>query len=127
MGEWVHPKDANSMATSGLSYRNDLVDTGRAISVLFGISEVRKLLYTFKFLNGLSFCPPVFFTPRDSPISNSRSFHSKCLAQPFAKTDSFYNSFFVSSTKLWNSLPSDIAHIDSISTFKSSLKSLFLL
>ena len=61
MGEWVHPKDANSMATSGLSYRNDLVDTGRAISVLFGISEVRKLLYTFKFLNGLSFCPPVFF------------------------------------------------------------------
>ena len=37
-GGWVHPKGANSMATSGLVLRSDLVGTGRAISVLFGIS-----------------------------------------------------------------------------------------
>jgi len=36
--------------------------------------QYHKLLYTFKFLNGLSFCPPVFLPPRDSPISNLRSF-----------------------------------------------------
>jgi len=30
------------MATSGLISRNDLVGTGRAISVLFGINGVRK-------------------------------------------------------------------------------------
>ena len=47
--------------------------------------QYHKLLYTFKFLNGLSFVHLVFFTPRDSPISNLRSFHTKCLAQPFAK------------------------------------------
>jgi len=29
-GGWVHPKGANSMATSGLISRNDLVGTGRA-------------------------------------------------------------------------------------------------
>ena len=34
----MHPKGANSMAMSGLVSRNDLVGTGRAISVLFGIN-----------------------------------------------------------------------------------------
>ena len=41
-GEWVHPKGANSIATSGFISRNDLVGTGRAISVLFGIMGVRN-------------------------------------------------------------------------------------
>jgi len=31
-GGWVHLKGADSMATSRLIYRNDLVETGRAIS-----------------------------------------------------------------------------------------------
>ena len=34
----MHPKCANSMATSELVSRNDLVGIGRAISVLFGIN-----------------------------------------------------------------------------------------
>ena len=41
-GGWVHPKGANSMAVSGLVLRSDLVGTGRAISVLFGINGVRN-------------------------------------------------------------------------------------
>ena len=41
-GGWVHPKGANSMAASGLVFRSDLVGTGRAISILFGITEVRN-------------------------------------------------------------------------------------
>jgi len=32
----VHPKGANSMAVPGLVHRNDLVGTGRAISIHFG-------------------------------------------------------------------------------------------
>ena len=35
-------KGANSMAASGLVSRNDLVGTGMAISVLFGINGVRN-------------------------------------------------------------------------------------
>ena len=38
----MYPKGANSMAVSGLVFRSDLVGTGRAISVLFGINGVRN-------------------------------------------------------------------------------------
>ena len=41
-GGWVHPKGANSMAAPGLVFRSNLVGTGRAIAVLFGINGVRK-------------------------------------------------------------------------------------
>ena len=41
-GGWVHPKGANSMAASGLVLKSDLVGSGRAISVLFGINGVRN-------------------------------------------------------------------------------------
>ena len=41
-GGWVHPQGANSMATSGLGWRNALVGTGRPISVLFGIGGLRN-------------------------------------------------------------------------------------
>jgi len=39
---WVHPQGANSMAVSGLISGNDLVGTGRAISVLFGVNGIRN-------------------------------------------------------------------------------------
>ena len=38
-GGWLHPKGANSMAASGLIFRSDLVVTGRAVSILFGICK----------------------------------------------------------------------------------------
>ena len=42
-GRWVGaPEGANSMAASGLIFRSDLVGTGRAISILFGINGVRS-------------------------------------------------------------------------------------
>ena len=41
-GGWMHPKDANSMAVSGLVFRSDLIGTERAISILFGINGVRN-------------------------------------------------------------------------------------
>jgi len=41
-GRWVYPKGANSMAASGLVFGNDLVGTGRAVSIFFGINGVRN-------------------------------------------------------------------------------------
>ena len=38
----MYPKGANSMAASGLVFRGDLVGSGRAISILFGINGVRN-------------------------------------------------------------------------------------
>jgi len=48
-GGWVHPNVANSMALSRFGYRNHLVGTGRAISVLFGasISSIRGLFFSY--------------------------------------------------------------------------------
>ena len=39
-GGWLHPEGANSMAASEVVLRSDLVGTGRAISVIFGINGV---------------------------------------------------------------------------------------
>ena len=38
----MHPDGANSMATSGLIFRSNLVGTGKAISIIFGINGVRN-------------------------------------------------------------------------------------
>ena len=38
----MHPEGANSMATSGLVFRSDLVGTGKAISIIFGLNGVRN-------------------------------------------------------------------------------------
>ena len=48
----MHPKGANSMAASGLVFRSDLVGTGSAISIHFGINGVR---YKQSHLVGLPF------------------------------------------------------------------------
>jgi len=41
-GGWVHPKDANGMATSGLGCRKAMVGTGWAISLLLCMNWLRK-------------------------------------------------------------------------------------
>ena len=79
-----------------------------------------KLVCTYKFLHGYLYCPSDFLNFHPNP--NLRVFHSKHLLQPLAKTVSHYNSFFISTVRLWNSLPRDIVLLDSLSLFKSSLK-----
>ena len=79
-----------------------------------------KLLLTYKFLNGYTFCPSGFFVQHPNP--NSRLFHSKHLVQPFARTETYFHSFFVDSVKLWNSLPNDWVNCSSVLSFKNSIK-----
>ena len=50
----------------------------------------------------------------------------KYLVQPFARTVSFFNSYFVSSVRLWNSLPNEVALCNNISSFKSNVRSIYL-
>ena len=49
-GGWVHPKGTNSVATSGLVSRNDLVGTGRAIFGIIGVRNKRSHLVGPPFL-----------------------------------------------------------------------------
>ena len=50
--------------------------------------------------------------------------HWEPLKETFAKTTSFYNSFLVSSARLWNSLPAHSVLSPNVNSFKSSVKSL---
>ena len=83
-----------------------------------------KVLYAFKFLNGFLYCPPGYFILRSN--ANLRTSHTKQLVQPFAKTCAFFSSYFVSTVKLWNTLPADAVLTESICTFKNCIKSHFL-
>ena len=44
----------------------------------------------------------------------------------YAKTVSFSCSYFISTVKLWNSVPSDIVNCTNLSSFKRALKYLYL-
>ena len=82
-----------------------------------------KLLATFKFVHGFLYCPGGYFLYKHSP--NLRISHTKQLMQPFARCNAFYHSFFVSSVKLWNSLPAELVLCSSIGSFKSKLRLLY--
>ena len=79
-----------------------------------------KFVMYLQILNGYSFCPSGLFTFHHDPNP------SKYLVQPFAKTVSFFNSYFVSSVRLWNSLPNEVVLCNDISSFKSNVKSIYL-
>ena len=82
-----------------------------------------KVLYVYKFLNGYLYCPPGLFVLRSNVTT--RINYPKQLLQPFAKTSAFFNSFFISSTKLWNALPAEAVLNSSISSFKNSVTALY--
>ena len=84
-----------------------------------------KLLYLYKLVNGYVSCPYGFLVFNPNP--NLRVSHEKQLVQPFARTSAFLNSFFISSIRVWNSLPSHIVLCNSISAFKNALKEYYCL
>ena len=83
-----------------------------------------KVLYAFKFLNGYLYCPSGYFILRSN--ANLRVSHSMQLVQPFVKTSAFLNSYFITTVKLWNALPSTFVTTNSIYTFKNLIKSHYL-
>ena len=83
-----------------------------------------KFLMTFKFSNGLLYCPPDLFVFNASP--NTRVFHSSQLVVPFARTAAYFNSFFISTTRMWNNLPANYVHHDSVRQFKRCIQNTFL-
>ena len=82
-----------------------------------------KVLSTYKCLNSYTFCPPGNFSLHANP--NLRVCHCKQLVVPFAKTSAFYNSFFINSAWLRNSLPSHVILCANVSTFKNAVKPFF--
>ena len=83
-----------------------------------------KVLSTYKCLNSYTFCPPGNFSLHTNP--NLHFCHCKQLVVPLAKTSAFYNSFFISSARLWNCLPSHVILCANVSTFKNAVKPFLL-
>ena len=66
-----------------------------------------------------SIIPSSYFQPIHQP--NPRIHHPQSVTVPFARTSLFQNSFFVSSCKLWNSLPSALTSLTTARAFKAAL------
>ena len=115
---------ALQIATKSWSERYSTLTSQFQLPTLSSHRSYHKLLCTYKFLNGYSFCPSGLFTFHHDP--NPRLYHSKYLVQPFAKTVSFFNSYFVSSVRLWNSLPNEVVLCNDVSSFKSNVNSIYL-
>ena len=113
------------IATKSWSEQYSTLTSRFQLPTLSSRRSYHKLPCTYKFLNGYSFCPPDLFTFHHNP--NPRLYHSKYLVQPFAKTVSFFNSYFVSSVILWNSLPNEVVLCNDVSSFKSNVISLLKL
>ena len=112
------------IATKSWSEQYSTLTSRFQLPTLSSHRSYHKLLCTYKFLNGYSFCPSGLFTFHHNP--NPRLYHSKYLVQPFAKTVSYFNSYSVSSVRLWNSLPNEVVLCNDISSFKSNVKSIYL-
>ena len=60
---------------------------------------------------------------RLAPLSTSTRGHNQRFVTPFARTDTYLNSFLPSTIKLWNSLPDSLIELDDINQFKEDLSS----
>jgi len=84
----------------------------------------QKTMVCARIIKGCSIIPPSYFTPHPHP--SRRHHHSFPLFTPFARTTAHQSSFFISFTRIWNSLPDHIICAQSADSFKSRLKVLSL-
>ncbi|MCG8045232.1 MAG: reverse transcriptase domain-containing protein [Candidatus Thiodiazotropha endolucinida] len=89
------------------------------------LSERRKnskLIQFFKILNNEA---PIYIDDILSKFNEHQSTYSlrnQQLKHPIPRTTSYKNSFFLSTTDLWNSLDNDLANATSLYAFKKALK-----
>ena len=77
-----------------------------------------KLIMFYKILHGI-----VDTTIILTPLSTSTRGHSQRFVTPFARTDTYLNSF-IPSTNLWNSLPDSLVNLDDINKLYPYISSL---
>ena len=84
----------------------------------------QKAMVCTRIIKGCSIISPSYFIPHPHP--SRRHHHSFPLITPFARTIAHQSSFFISCTRIWNSLPDHIICAQSADSFKSRLKVLSL-
>ena len=81
-----------------------------------------KIILFFKISQDIShtLSPPLKIATRTRPLRSQSKFDFKV---PFCRTQTFYQSFFPTSIRLWNSLPNTVKSSHSISLLKSHITS----
>ena len=82
-----------------------------------------KQCQLFSMLNGISFCvsPPTTRIVAAPASVRTQSVVASSLVQPFARTELFFNSFYPSAIRFWNSLPHEITKCETLQAFKRVL------
>ena len=70
----------------------------------------------YKIVNDLVYVPITL-----APLSTTTRGHNQCYVTPFARTDTYLNSFLSSTIKLWNSIPDSLIELNDINQFKEDL------
>ena len=79
-----------------------------------------RLTYAFNLLKGNYLMPSPSLIELKYFKHNSRS-HNSMLKIPFAKSSSYFHSFFCDALRLWNNLPTDIVSATDTDKFKELL------
>ena len=115
-------RSAARFVTDDFPYRSSV--TNMFIQLKWPLLEQRrnflKLIMFYKILYGI-----VDTTITLTPLSTSTRGHSQRFVTAFAGTDTYSNSFILSTINLWNSLPDSLVNLDDINQFKEAL-SLYL-
>ena len=85
----------------------------------------QKAMVCARIVKGCSIIPPSVYTPHPHP--SGRLHRSFPLVTPHARTPAHQSSFFINSTRIWNSLPNHVICAPSSFSFKYRLKSLSML
>ena len=88
--------------------------------------KYNKAAFTYKAINNMT---PDYITELLTPMSqthslNLRSGETGALYVPFSRTALYLGSFSCSAPKLWNSLPQAVRNSESLTAFKTNVKSL---
>ena len=104
-----YPSLLSQFAIKPLEQRRNICKASSLFKLKFGFSHSIN-------------CPLISPSP---PLHFSRNYNRHDFAPIFCKSATYMNSFYPTSIKLWNSLPSCIKSTDSFSLFKSKLFTIF--
>ena len=97
--------------------------TSFKIPTLLHRRKCAKIIVIHKSKSGLSHSINSPLRPALTPLHLTRQFSPLNFQPIFCRTSSYYNSFYPSAIKIWNSLPTPIKSLNSLSLLKLRLKS----